>query len=86
MTINTKVGREAVWRHPVVIRIGYGMREPVRGPAEAYHYLSYRWPSGEYVHLELARQKCQAATERGASSEEARELFITAAMEAEVLA
>ena len=86
MNIRENVGLDSAWRQPVAVRIGYGMAESVRSPAEACEYLSYRWPNSEGVYLELARRKCLAAKERRASAEEARELFISAAIEADVLA
>lgn len=86
MNVEIAFGSEFTWRHPVAVRIGYGMTEAVRSPAEAYEYLSFRWPSHEGVYFELAQRTCLAAKERRASAEEARERFISAAIEADVLA
>lgn len=86
MTMPTaeKIGLE--WSIPVAIRIGYGASELVRGPAQACDYLARRWPFVDGIYHELAERKCRAAMERKASNEEARDVFISAAIEAYVLA
>ena len=74
------------WANPVGIRIGYGSSELVRGPEQALEYLTRRWPVTEGPYYDLAKLKCAAAAERRASAEEAREIFISAAIEAYVFA
>lgn len=74
------------WMRPVGVRIGYGSSELVCGPEQALDYLTRRWPVAEGAYYELARLKCAAAAERHASAEEAREVFISAAIEAYVFA
>lgn len=74
------------WRAPVTVRIGYGTAELVRGPAEACDYLARRWPMLEGFYHDLAERKCRVAADRRAAVEESRNLFISAAIEASVLA
>ncbi len=74
------------WCAPVNIRVGYGASELVRGPAQAYEYLTTKWPMERGPHYEMARQVCIAAVERRDASERAREAFIAASIEAYVLA
>ena len=73
------------WSRPVLIRIGYGASEAVKGPLEAIGYLVQRWPEAG-VYRELATLKCTAAAKRHGSAEEAREVFVAAALEAYILA
>ena len=73
------------WRKPVMVRIGYGPTETIRGPSEAFEYLNSRWPIVEGIYHDLAEQKCRAAMERKAFAEEARDIFVSAAIEARVL-
>lgn len=86
MKMATAESQKMEWRVPVAIRIGYGGSELVRGPEQACDYLTNRWPFFEGVYHDLAERKCRAAMERRASSEEARDIFVSAAMEAYVLA
>ncbi|CAD7034765.1 hypothetical protein REJC140_03358 [Pseudorhizobium endolithicum] len=74
------------WASPVGIRIGYGSSELIRGPEQALEYLTGRWPVTNGRYYDLAKLKCAAALERRASAEEAREVFISAAIEAYVFA
>jgi hypothetical protein len=74
------------WANPVGVRIGYGSSELIRGPDQALDYLTHRWPVREGRYYELAKLRCAAAAERRGSAEEAREVFISAAIEAYVFA
>ncbi|WP_041364057.1 DUF982 domain-containing protein [Neorhizobium galegae] len=74
------------WSQPVAVRIGYGSSELIRGPAEAAHYLQHRWPADTGLYFEMAVRRCGTAINLATSAEEAREIFISAAIEAYVLA
>jgi hypothetical protein len=74
------------WRTPVRIRTGTGLAENVQGPEEALHCLTYRWPASEGNHFDAARLKCVLVLQKRAACEEARDIFISAAIEAEMLA
>ncbi|AXV17845.1 DUF982 domain-containing protein (plasmid) [Neorhizobium sp. SOG26] len=74
------------WRYPVTIRIGYGLPEAIRGPLEAIECLEHRWPQNAGLYFELALRRCETAARRASSNEEAREMFMSAAIEAYVLA
>ncbi|AXV16489.1 DUF982 domain-containing protein [Neorhizobium sp. SOG26] len=77
---------ERHWKYPVTIRIGYGLPEPIPGPVEAIECLEHRWPHNSGLYFELALLRCEAAARRASSIEEAREMFMSAAIEAYVLA
>lgn len=86
MTVGNVDRARISWAKPVAIRIGYGSSELVRGPEEACDYLTRRWPTSEGTYYGVALRKCTAAIDRRVPAEEARELFISAAIEAYVLA
>lgn len=86
MTISATQATSVQWRVPVAIRIGYGPSEFVRGPAQACEYLAHRWPFVDGIYHDLAERRCKAAMLSKANAEEARNLFISAAAEARVLA
>ncbi|MGI2031110.1 DUF982 domain-containing protein [Rhizobium panacihumi] len=71
---------------PIYVRIGYGSSETVKGPDEALHYLMQRWPLDRGTKYDLAGIAVSNAVERRASAEAAKEAFIAAAIEAQVLA
>jgi hypothetical protein len=74
------------WRAPVLVRIGFGSSEAVRSPTEAVDYLTSRWPHVESDHHRVALHKCRIASSGAIPGEVAREAFISAAIEAYVLA
>jgi len=76
----------ATWRHVVNLRIGPGPVETIRGPGEALGYLNGRWPEKAGPYMDAARRKCLWALENRTASEEAREVFMAAAIEARLLA
>jgi Protein of unknown function (DUF982) len=80
------VESQLLWNHPVIVRIGYGLAEAIRGPVEAIDCLQHRWPGSSGIYFEMALSRCGTASRRASSLEEARELFISAAIEAFVLA
>jgi hypothetical protein len=75
-----------VWQAPVRVRVGNGLAETVRGPEEALHYLSYRWPRAEGAGYDTARLTCLRALQKRVECAKAREAFIVAAKEARMLA
>ena len=83
---STTVELEREWGIPVMVRIGFGASEIVRGPSDAFFYLTQRWPIERGSHFENAKGKCVAALNWQISSEVAREEFIAAAIESYVLA
>lgn len=76
----------ASWRAPVLVRIGHGSSERVMSAAEAIHYLENRWPHERGSHYIRALNLCKTAREGAVPAEEAKEAFISAAIEARVYA
>jgi hypothetical protein len=76
----------ALWRAPVLIRIGYGSSEQVASPSVALDYLQNRWPHERGSHYAKAITDCKTASEGQIPHEVARETFIAAAIESRVLA
>jgi hypothetical protein len=52
------------WRVPVRIRVGRGIPDAVRGPEEALHHHSYRWPATDGPHYDNARRQCLQALQK----------------------
>jgi hypothetical protein len=80
------VARGPPWCAPVLIRIGYGSSEIVEGPTKALHLMSHRWPMERGDHYTAAVSRCKDAVDGHGSAEVARESFVSAALEAAVLA
>ncbi|MGK6314307.1 DUF982 domain-containing protein [Neorhizobium sp. DT-125] len=76
---------DRTWALPVVIRYGYGKPEEVHGPREAMECLD-AWPCEEGEYFVIARRTCIAAMRRRSALDEARETFVSAAIEADILA
>lgn len=76
----------APWRAPVLVRIGHGSSEPVESASDAMHYLQNRWPHERGKYYEQAMMDCKRAAKGMIPAEVARESFISAAIEAYVLA
>lgn len=72
------------WSKP--IRIEFPRRRPrlVDGPVAALRLLDTEWPVRNGRHYEAARASCHAALARLTSPEAAREVFISASIEAAV--
>jgi hypothetical protein len=68
------------------VRIGYGSSEAVADPSQALDYMRYRWPLERGSHYITALSCCRDAAEGQVPSEVAKEAFISAAIEAAVLA
>ena len=76
---------EARWLTPVWIRVGNGVPERVRCAVAALEKLTYRWPDKRGRHYFSAKTCCLAALNGQASAEMAREAFIRASIEAQML-
>lgn len=76
----------APFRAPVLVRIGHGSSEPVESASDAMHYLQNRWPHERGDHYRRALKVCKEAAQGSVPTEVAREAFISAAIEAYVLA
>lgn len=74
------------WPAPIAVRIGKDQAEFIHGPAEAMDYLEHRWPHVSGPHHEAARRRCVEAMNHLEHPEAARDAFIAAAAEADVLA
>jgi hypothetical protein len=86
MTHETDENRaDARWLAPVWVRVGSGFSEPVRSPAEALEKLTHRWPGRRGRHYLGAKTCCAAALTQQMSAELAREAFIQASIESEML-
>jgi len=72
------------WSKPVRIKMPYGMQRNVEGPVAALDLLNQEWPARRGRHYEAAKSVCRAALERMTSAEAAREIFISASIEAAV--
>lgn len=72
------------WSKPVRIRMPHGIQRNVEGPVAALNLLDEEWPASRGRHYDDARSACRAALERMASPEAAREIFISASIEAAV--
>lgn len=72
------------WSKP--IRIEYPRRLPrvVDGPKAALELLDNEWPARRGRHYAAAKEVCHAAIARLTSAEAAREVFISASIEAAV--
>ena len=81
-----EVERGTPWCAPVLIRIGYGSSEVVDGPKKALHFMNHRWPLERGDHYTAAVSRCKDAVDGLGSAEVARESFVSAALEAAVLA
>jgi len=73
------------WGVPVRIRVGNGIASAIRGPEEALHHLTYRWPADDGPHYDNARRQCLQALQRRVAAEVVREAFLAASLEAGML-
>jgi hypothetical protein len=76
--------RDIPWSKPVRIKMPHGMQRNVEGPVAALDLLNQEWPARRGRHYEAAKSVCRAALERMTSAEAAREIFISASIEAAV--
>ena len=76
----------APWRSPVHVRVGDGIPDVITDAEAALYALSHRWPFHDGKHYQEARRGCTAALEGHWTAEAAREVFIAASIEANMLA
>ncbi len=74
-----------LWEAPVFVRIGHGLTETIDGPNEALEHLWNRWPAERGPKFEAAKTACRLAVQHYGSLDEAREAFIAAAIEANIV-
>ena len=74
------------WNKAVAVRIGTGISDAIKGPGEAFEALNNRWPAEHGPQYVEAKRLCTMAVGGTLSVEIAREAFISAAVEASVLA
>lgn len=73
------------WQEPVYLRIGYGIPEAIRNPKEACNHLLFRWPAVRGEKYNAARNLCLEANTNPLLCRKAREMFVEACIEADVL-
>jgi hypothetical protein len=74
-----------VWPAPVRIKIGTGFSKQIQGPEEALFYLANRWPNTGGFEHEAAQLSCIRMLKRRGRCDDARNAFVAAALEADVL-
>ena len=75
-----------IWKPPVYVRIGDGIRERIEGPDAALATLLHRWPLTNSREFGIAKRRCVDAIARRGSAEGARSAFVEAALAARVFA
>ena len=73
------------WKSSVSVRIGDGHSDTIRGPGDAFEFLNNRWPAERGPRYTEAKRLCSMAFGLTTSVEGAREAFVGAAGEANVL-
>jgi len=86
MAVDDASRQEIEWERPVTIRFSYGAAEEISGPREALEYLDNGWPGDEGLLYSIARRACQEALGCRSAPALARQAFISAAIEADILA
>lgn len=72
------------WSKPIRIEFSPRRMRVVDGPVAALDVLDREWPVRNGRHYEAAKAMCRAAQARLTSPEAAREIFISASIEAAV--
>jgi hypothetical protein len=72
------------WSKPIRIEFPRRRVEVIEGPVSALALLDSEWPVRKGRHYEAARASCKAALARHVSAEAARDIFISASIEAAV--
>ena len=72
------------WSKPIRIEFPRRLPRVVDGPIAALDMLDNEWPVRNGRHYTAAREVCRAAAARLTSAETAREVFISASIEAAV--
>jgi hypothetical protein len=73
------------WSYPVQVTRRVGPPEYVENSSQALDCLLHRWPAHTGIYFEMARAKCDRAISRSISGEDARDSFISAAIDAHIL-
>lgn len=74
-----------LWNTPVRVDIGDRFASFVRGPDDAIHFLSVRWPSERGTSYSRAKEICFAAISHRIAVEAAREAFVMACLDARLI-
>jgi hypothetical protein len=80
-----KASGDVRWNAPVWLRAGNAGAVPIRTPGEALEKLNNRWPPHGGRHYRSARACCLAALSRQLEPNLAREAFIWASAEVQIL-
>jgi len=72
------------WSKPIRIEFPRRLPRVVEGPVAALDMLDNEWPVRKGRHYAAAKEMCRAAAARLTSAEAAREIFISASIEAAV--
>lgn len=72
------------WSKPIHLDFPRRRSRVVNGPVAALDLLDRDWPVSQGRHYDAARAMCQAAQARLTSADAAREIFISASIEAAV--
>jgi hypothetical protein len=80
-----RIESEAKWSDPVVVQIGKRPPEQITNAAEALIFLTTRWPAERGRQYQTATAVCSAALRRQAHSIDARQTFLSAALEARMI-
>ncbi|SEI19403.1 Protein of unknown function [Rhizobium tibeticum] len=86
MNIKARKFSPIFWSAPVNVRVGNGFCEAIFGPEAAVDYLKHRWPATNGPRYFSALRICSAAIERRESPDLARDTFVAAGIEANMLA
>jgi hypothetical protein len=72
------------WSKPVRVEFPRRLPRIIDGPVAALEILDSEWPVRQGRHYEAARAMCEAARARLTSPDAARDIFISASIEAAV--
>lgn len=86
MKSEARTSAPVYWSAPVHVTIGNGRGETIFGPEAAVEYLRSGWPMQNSLRYSNALRACTAATNRREPPDFARDIFIAACVEADLLA
>lgn len=70
------------WRMPISVRLHNGLQHTFHSVEDTLDFLENEWPTRQGAHHRRALELCRATKMRTASSEAAREVVISACLEA----
>jgi hypothetical protein len=73
------------WSYTVQVTMQVGPPEYVENSSQALDCLLHRWPAHTGMYFEMAKTKCDNAISRSINGEDARDSFISAAIDAHIL-